>query len=134
MQPFPTERLVATSAALSGPAHDASITVKLAPFDLDGATVETTVRLEGVRLPSVEFDALRGAHLRFPINPEPGYIDGSVYVAGAHHPVDVSELLFEGSSRDEATVTLRGSAIFEYEGLGNYGNADIELRTSLVWA
>ncbi len=134
MQLFPTQRLVAKSAVLSGPAHDASITVELAPFDLDGELVETKMRLEGVRLPSVEFDALCGASFKFPINPQPGYIDGSVYIDGAHHPVDVSELRFEGASRDQAVITLRGSAIFEHEGLGDYGNTDVELRTSLAWA
>ncbi len=63
------------------------IEVALAPFTLDEETIETSIFLSTVTLPTTNILTLSGQTFRFPTNPEPGYIDGSMYVEHAHHPV-----------------------------------------------
>jgi hypothetical protein len=50
-----------------------------------------------------------------------GFIDGSIYLDGVHHPVDVTQLYFSNSS-----VKMVGVFVFEFEGLGDYCNTSFE--------
>src|SRR6185436_17732351 len=53
---------------------------------------KTAIQLDFIQLPDLPFRgyrALVGRTLKFPINPKPGYIDGSVYLDGEHEPIDV---------------------------------------------
>ena len=77
-----------------GPDGLASLQVRLEPFDIDGETVCTSLRLD--RIPGLGDDLLScaGRRLSFPLNPSDGYIDGSIYFASRHHPVDVTEMSF----------------------------------------
>ncbi|MDF3883656.1 GatB/YqeY domain-containing protein [Cupriavidus basilensis] len=94
-------------------AHGADLQIELAPFVLGGAPVRTAIRLDGVSLPSPSLEGLAGRRLLFPLNPEPGYIDGSIYVDGRHHAVDVSELRFGELDPHGLPVTLEGWIHFD---------------------
>ncbi|MGT2430862.1 hypothetical protein ACU4HD_23250 [Cupriavidus basilensis] len=94
-------------------AHGADLQIELAPFVLGGAPVRTAIRLDGVSLPSPSLEGLAGRRLLFPLNPEPGYIDGSIYVDGRHRAVDVSELRFGELDPHGLPVTLEGWIHFD---------------------
>jgi hypothetical protein len=52
---------------------------------------------------------------RFPTNPEPGYIDGSVYLAAIRNPVDVKLLRFGAANGDVISTHLERQITYEYE-------------------
>ena len=137
MRPFPTDLLRPQTGTLSGPASDASVTIPLAPFEFDGdlteedGPVETEIRLDGLRLPSTDPADLAGRRFEFPLNPEDGYVDGSVYVEHAHHPVDVSVVEFGERRGDRLAATFEVVLAFEYEGLGDYADTPARLVTEL---
>ncbi|MBF5006459.1 hypothetical protein [Diaphorobacter caeni] len=100
--------LKARHAILSGEPGDASLYVMLTPFLHAGELIDTAIRLDGIELPSVMLAPLAGKSFDFPVNPDDGYIDGSVYLANAHQTVDVTRLEFHRSRHDGLTVVIRG--------------------------
>ena len=117
-----------------------AITVPLEPFvvvDLEGKKkkTRTDLRLEFIELPDRPFRgyrALVGQTFEFPSNPEPGFIDGSIYLNDAHNMLDVSELSFLALRRGLLDVRITLAIDFESEQTG-YANSDalaveVELR------
>ena len=102
------------------------------PFELDGDDVETSIRLEGIDLPTLNWSDLEGQEFAFPANPDQGYIDGSVYMDSAHHPVDVTSIRFDHATDTQPQVTISGVLNLEYEGLRDYANAVFALTAPLV--
>jgi hypothetical protein len=103
-----------------------SIEIRLLPFVFNDVVVETSIQLCNVAIPSVSIAELSGRTFDFPVNPAVGYIDGSIYLDGVHHPVDITKLLFSPSS-----VKLVGLFVFEFEGLADYCNTSFELIVRL---
>jgi len=60
---------------------------------------------------------IEGQEFAFPANPDQGYIDGSVYMDSAHHPVDVTSIRFDHATDTQPQVTISGVLNLEYEGL-----------------
>jgi hypothetical protein len=104
------------------------IEIPIAPFELPEGWVETSIRLDSVELP--DLDDIEGRTFRFPINPEPGYIDGSIYLRETHNPVDVSEVKFESWQGDEIQAGLRMRMLFEFEATG-FRDRDAVLTAAL---
>lgn len=114
------------------------IRIPLQPFDLGefvpaderpqrSGVTETALRFDLPRPhPSSSKQSLDGLYT-FPVNPEPGYIDGSVYIMGAHVPADVGAIVLASST---ATTTLRGRFLFEFEGLP-FQDRDFEITAVL---
>jgi hypothetical protein len=84
-----------------------------------------------VTLPTTDILTLSGHTFRFPTNPEPGYIDGSMYVEHTHHPVDVTLVRFGPVSGRIVQAEFELLFVFEFEGLDDYRNTPWTLRTSL---
>lgn len=61
--------------ARSGPTQQAAITIALNPFMLDGQTVDTLIRLDGIALDLSEPRSQAHRSHRFPVNPQVGYIE-----------------------------------------------------------
>ncbi|MDN7133705.1 hypothetical protein JNO04_15270 [Halomonas sp. MC140] len=97
MEKFPTKVLRVRGAKLSGNDGEISIEFDLEPFnfEVDGYQdrADTSIRLDGISLPN-DPTSLEEQEFTFPVNPEAGYIDGSVYILAAHNPVDVTKLRF----------------------------------------
>ncbi|MEU0497155.1 hypothetical protein [Mycobacterium sp. NPDC006124] len=74
--------------------------------------VHTRLRLDFISLPAAHLAELGGRSFAFPVNPEDGYIDGSIYLGQAHNPVDVTEIDF--GSILEAGITARLCASFDF--------------------
>ncbi|MFC9970289.1 hypothetical protein ACFVH6_05230 [Spirillospora sp. NPDC127200] len=116
-----------------------NITIPLKPFSADDwrrpATfrpgpggpelVTTEISLDDVRLPATDLEALSRRTFTFPVNPEDGYIDGSVYLVAAHCPVDVTRIEFGPAGPDHITATFH--ARFEF---GAAGSVDIHDRAA----
>lgn len=125
---FPTDRLRVTHVAFDRQGPDASLTLTLAPFEMtfDGntETVETVARFDGIDLPETSARALENQSFPVPVNPEEGYIDGSIYLSHAHHPVDVTDMTFGPISGDHLPVTLTTRMVLSFEGLPGYDDTD----------
>ena len=110
---FP-DRWVRPVAARMSPSHAAvadcpsgstswDIQVDLAHFDVSEVLSDwadwplgqtTSFRFEFICLPISAAGDLSNRTFRFPVNPEPGYVDGSIYLIDEHHPADLTELAF----------------------------------------
>ncbi|MBO9881000.1 hypothetical protein [Xanthomonas sp. D-109] len=127
MSTFSPSLLQPRHAILSGQPEDAALEILLRPFLLDGDIVDTAIRLDGIALPSLRLGALAGQRFDFPRNPQDGYIDGSLYLAGAHHPVDVDTLTFHLSRDGQLTLVAKGIYAFDVEGLDDLGKLPFTL-------
>jgi hypothetical protein len=85
MREFPMKELLPIRATLGGSAEDVRMRMSLMPFELDGDIIETSLWLESFALPSLNWINLAGKEFLFTTNPEPGYIDASIYIEHAHH-------------------------------------------------
>lgn len=134
-RPFPIDKLRPRSGTLFRSGDSLSIHVPLAPFrlpiyspyegeeEMEWEEVTTSLRLDFVRLPSAELPDLAGRTLNFPKNPEPGYLDGSLYIEHAHHPADVTQIRFGALTDEGLEAEMEVELCFEFEGLGDYRDA-----------
>lgn len=134
MLKFPTEAIKATEArysAQSGPFGYASISVGLAPFQFDTETHETSLRCDQVELNLDDFPALAGKTFEFPLNPEPGYIDGSLYLFGVHVVFLTKSLSFGQIGEETIPLRIEGTLEFSSSGLPEYEDVVLILETTL---
>ena len=133
MENFPIEKLKFTSAMLSGVDGMVSIEIGIEPFELslDGYSenIETVVSLDGINLPT-GFNELTGRTFTFPVNPNDGYIDGSVYFFGVHSPVDITEIKFGELANGKLPMVLESSWVLEFESTG-FKNINTTIHTYL---
>lgn len=92
---------------------------------------DTKVSLDFIQLPSAEPLRLAGGDFRFPLNPTDGYIDGSVYIDGAHHPVDVTRIRFGQTNTRSISATLSTQLRLEFETLFDFRNTIWTIDTML---
>jgi len=121
MSVSPLAQIKPKVALLRGAPDAAFLDILLAPFILDDGLVDTAIRLDNFSLPSLYLKELVGKTFEFPINPTKGYIDGSIYLASAHHSVDVTMLAFHLARDGGASVVLKGQIDFELEGEKAWG-------------
>lgn len=76
------------------------ITIFMKPFFWDNENVITEVRLDSVNLNNIDFEALSCKNFTFPVNPEDGYINGSVYIESRHNHIDVLSISFGSRLND----------------------------------
>lgn len=88
--------------------------------------IETAIRLDFISLPGTGLADLGGRSFDFSVNPEDGYIDGSVYLGGAHNPVDVTRVEFGSADDDHIEALLHAAFDFTQE------RVDIENRTAVL--
>ncbi len=127
MSTFSPSLLQPRHAILSGQPEDASLEILLRPFLHAGEIVDTAIRLDGMSLPSLRLGELAGQRFDFPRNPQDGYIDGALYLFGAHHPVDVDTLTFHLSRDGQLTLVAKGVYAFDVEGLDGLGKVPFTL-------
>jgi hypothetical protein len=98
------------------------IHLPLRPFEFDGEEVSTSVELQFIQLPvGPDWRSIADQSYEFPVNPEEGCIDGSVYLAGAHNPADVTRLTFGAIEPGRISCTLEVTFDFAYEGPAELG-------------
>lgn len=131
MEDFSPKELKPRHAILSGKPGEASITILMRPFLRDQEIVDTSIRLDAIDLPSNLLKDLAGRSFEFPANPNAGYIDGSIYLGNAHHPIDVSSLHFSETRDGELTLIVKGVYVFDFEGLDSLGRAPFTLAAAV---
>jgi hypothetical protein len=122
MSKFPTALLTPDRGAIFGQTGDAAIEVPIKPFSLPGqeGLCVTSLILEGIGLSTLDLAQLAGTSYKFPVNPAPGYIDGSIYLSHAHHPVDVTTIRFGEVAEGALSVEIEAVLDLEFEGLDDY--------------
>lgn len=134
MTEFPHHLLTATSAHCqprSGPAQQAAITIVLRPFMLEGQPVDTSIRLDGIALDMQDPRSHAQRSHRFPVNPQDGYIDGSIYLLHRHVPLDVTELTFGAPGECTLPMRLTGTLAFSAAGMAAWRDTPVALAFAL---
>ena len=133
MHTFPIQKIRFVEAVLSGEKGDMSIEITLSPFELTiddySESVDTSIRLDGIDISSEPIE-LEEKIFTFPVNPNPGYIDGSVYFLAAHNPVDVSKIEFGKIENGKMAIKLQSTWLLEFERTG-YRDTEMEIKTEI---
>jgi hypothetical protein len=83
------------------------IELPLEPLEYNGQRVETSVSLSRIRFGVTAWRQVASREFRFPVNPTQGYIDGSVYLGGAHNPANVTRIKFKRGKGVGPRLTIR---------------------------
>lgn len=134
MTPFPTTLLV-TDIGQFGPSLSGGcfIRVPIQPFALNGQNFQTSLRLDDILLPSHNLTCLSKTEVVFPVNPELGYIDGSMYLDGAHHPVDVRHMKFGLAEGRTISTHITSDIDFGFEGFADFAKTPWIFDVLLTW-
>lgn len=128
MEKFNTKNLVAKHAIIfSSSDSEISIHIFMEPFIYQDEIVSPIIRLDDIDLQSTKLCLLVNKSVTF----AQGDLSGSIYLGGAHHPVDVIGLSFFLSRQNKLTVLVKGIYDFEYEGLDDVANEAFVLNTLL---
>lgn len=134
MLKFPSELIHPTEARYavrSGPLGFASISVELAPFELAGEVQRTALRCDQINLELADLITLAGRDFAFPPNPEPGYIDGSIYLSGAHVLFLTKSLSFGRVGDESIPLEIVGTLEFSSGRQPQYDDVVLSLMTAL---
>jgi hypothetical protein len=93
------------------------IIIPISKFIFENNITETSINLTQVALPN-DLSKCIGKTVVFSKNPNQGYIDGSVYLAERHNPVDVYEIKFINFEKNKLNVEMNMFFDFEFEGTG----------------
>lgn len=108
-----------------------NIEIELKKFVLENDTVETMIQLGFIKLPVRSVKDLEHKVFNFPINPDKGYIDGSLYMFNVYNPFDVTSLKFHEISDNSIKVTLNYNIDFEFENTDYTKTKNQTLTTTL---
>ena len=133
MEQFPQHKINPLKALMSGDDGDMAIEIILSPFQIcaDGysETVDSSVILDCIPISSA-LPELEGKTFEFPVNPDEGYIDGSIYFFAAHNPVDVINITFGYISNNQLPIKLYSKWVLEFENTG-FQNFDYIIETNI---
>ncbi|TDB85792.1 hypothetical protein [Actinomadura sp. 7K534] len=121
------------------------ITIPLEPFSADDEyepasfrpdnrgpeLIKTEIALDHIHLQATELAGLSQRTFTFPVNPEDGYIDGSIYLVASHCPVDVTRIEFGQATSNHIPATLQAHFDFDAAGAIDIQNRTAELKTVL---
>ena len=83
-----------------------SIEVELEEFEVDDEIINTSFILEFINFKIDDVHKLENQTFDFPVYPDTGYIDSSVYILYTHHPVSVSKITFGKIQNGYIAVTI----------------------------
>ena len=108
-----------------------NIRIPIAPFDFEGASVKTSVRLDLIDFGVTDWRLLSDKSFIFPVNPDEGFIDGSMYLGHAHNPADVTRIAFGRFADSRVEVDFDIVFDFTYEGPSRLGKPSFTWRIDL---
>jgi hypothetical protein len=109
------------------------IEIPLAPFTFEGSLAETSIRLEFIEFGLKSWRDLSGAEFSFPRNPENGYIDGSIYLANVHNPIDTTRIAFGSAKPAVVPASFDLEIDFTFEGPARLGIVEMSFDTNLAF-
>ena len=127
---YSVKKLKFLKGTLEGDANYCSINIPVAKFKLDGEVVDTSIQLDDIAFTN-SFKNLLGKTVKFPVNPNEGYIDGSIYLRSAHNPVDVTAITLIKVSKSKLTLEFDITFNFEFEKIG-FSNEKHKIKTELT--
>lgn len=118
MDLFPIQKFKPLHAKISGVNGDVSIEIFFKLFELNledySEVFDSSIRLDGIDIP-IGPNELQNKSYGFPVNPEDGYIDGSIYFFSSHNPVDVTQLEFGKIAENKLPIKLCTEWVLEFE-------------------
>jgi hypothetical protein len=109
-----------------------SIDMSLLWEDETDKKYKTALRLDFIQLNITDLKELENRIFTFPINPDAGYIDGSVYIFDAHNMIYTTSISFGAFKNQKIPVQLTLQIDFEMEGTGyavtDFLNFETELK------
>ncbi len=105
--------------------------IPITPFTFEEETVEASVRLEFIDFGVTDWRLLCDKSFDFPVNPEEGYIDGSMHLGNAHNPADATRIAFGEFRESSVEVVLDITFDFTYEGPSKLGKPSFKWRVVL---
>jgi len=125
MSEFPVARLKPSFAKLfMGNLNQPALEIHFEPFSVQDQfegeilsdAFDRPLMANFIALPSVDVAELSGWCFEFPLNPDDGYIDASVYFRERHNPVDISRLEFAKDADGQITLTVASRWLMTLEG------------------
>ncbi|MCC7420117.1 MAG: hypothetical protein IT428_07555 [Planctomycetaceae bacterium] len=107
------------------------IIIPLEPFQFEGELQETSVRLDFIDFKVSDWHELEQKPFRFPVNPETGYIDGSVFICGVHAPADATHIRFGKLNGSILPMVIELQFDFTYEGPSKLGKPSMKWTVDL---
>ena len=107
------------------------IEIGLKPFIIEDETIETSIVLGFISFNIKELKELESKTFRFQINPEKGYIDGSIYLFDVHNPFDVKQITFAKFKDNMIETTFLFNIDFEFEGTDYQNINDAKMKVNL---
>ena len=114
------------------------IEIPLQPIDMAklgdenrGENHETSFRLESIKLAIHNLQELENKTFTFPINPEEGYIDGSIYLFDVHNLVDTTQITFGKFQNQNISINIKLRIDFEMEGTDYATTKYLDVETEL---
>jgi hypothetical protein len=97
-----------------------------------GENQTTSFRLDWIKLNVSSLKELENKSFTFPINPEQGYIDGSIYLFDVHNIVDVTKITFGECINQIIPFKITLRIDFEQEGTNYATTKYMDFETELV--
>ncbi|MGC4104387.1 hypothetical protein [Ferruginibacter sp.] len=110
-----------------------TIQIDLKEIFLADQAIETSIILNFIRLNINRLKELENKVFEFPVNPDEGYIDGSILLFDVHNPFDVKKIEFSDSDHGSIDATLHFDIDFEYEDTGYEKLSDYKLKVNLSY-
>jgi hypothetical protein len=100
--------------------------------DITDKNYQTSFHLDWIKLDIHSLQDLENKTFTFPINPEIGYIDGSVYMFDVHNIIDTKTLSFGEFKNQKIPLKINSRIDFELEGTGYFTTKYIDFQTELI--
>lgn len=93
-----------------------SMSIDLIETEFLGQAENTCIKLDFIKIKFYSFLDLENTSFHFPVNPDDGYIDGSIYLDDQHIPVDVTKINFGVFNGDKIQAQIIGNILYGYSG------------------
>ncbi len=92
-----------------------TIEIDLEAIKYQNQKINTTIHIDFIKLDIYSLKELENRTFEFPINPENGFIDSSIYLFDVHNPVDVYKIEFGVIKNKSIEAIINFDIDFEYE-------------------
>jgi hypothetical protein len=99
--------------------------------DITNKNYQTSFQLDWIKLNIRSLQDLENKTFTFPINPDEGYIDGSIYLFDVHNIVDTTSLSFGKFKNQKIPIKTVLRIDFELEGTGFKTTKYLDFETEL---
>lgn len=110
------------------------ILIKLEPFQLNlGYEVEEVDQVLEIDFDIEENETINDFEnkvMEFPVNPDYGYVECSIYIGNVHNPIDITKIEFGKRIENKIAVKIYSHWLFEHEKTG-FKNEKIIIETIL---